>query len=181
MIGVSRSRVVLFSLSLAFAAISLAGCRNRKEEARQRAELTQALQQFQTQIAELQKQVAGAHARFDALPEDLPGTETVRGDLLAVEEVLGVESGRTQWLSGELEKAFASGKPEEIEKVRSAIPSGTEGMAKSVMKVTHDVIPLERLAAQRRFFQELDAANAAKAADAGKAASARKERRPGAR
>jgi hypothetical protein len=163
--AVSHSRVVLLSLSVAFVATSLSGCKNRKEEARQRAELTKALDQFKTQVGELQKQAAGLRARLNALPEDLPGIETVRGNVLAVEEVLGVEDARTRWLAGELDKAFASGKKEEIERVRNEIPAGTEGIAKVVMNVTHELVPFERAASQRRFFEELDAENARKAAE----------------
>jgi hypothetical protein len=161
----SRSRLVLFSSSVAFVALSLSGCRNKKEEARQRAELAMALDQFKDQIGELQKQTSGVRARFDKLPEDLPGIQPVRDDLNAVEQVLGTEDGRVKWLSGELDKAFASGKKEEIEKVRDAIPRGNDGIAQAVVRVTHQLMPLERLAAQRRFFEELDAVNAARERD----------------
>jgi hypothetical protein len=166
LIGVSwlragaRSRFVAFSSSVALVALvalSLSGCRNRKQEARQRAELTAALDQFKRQVGELQKQVAGVRARFDKLPEDLPGLQTVRDDVHMLEEVAGVENGRATWLSGELEKAFASGNKEEIEKVRSAIPPGNDGIAQVVVRVTHQLVPFERVAAQRRFFEALDA------------------------
>jgi hypothetical protein len=156
----ARSRAVLLSVSVALVAVSLAGCRNRKEEARQRAELTTALNQFKAQTGELQRQASGLRARFDKLPEDLPGIETVRDDLHAVEEVVGVEGGRAQWLSGELDRAFASGKKEEIEKVRGAIPQGNGGIEQVILRVTHQLLPLERLAAQRRFFEALDAEKA---------------------
>jgi gamma-glutamylcysteine synthetase len=155
----SRSRRVLFSLSMvAVVAISLAGCRNRKEEARQRAELTMALDQFKAQIGELQKQASVLRVRFDKLPEDLPGIGTVRDDLHALEEVIGVEDGRAKWLAGKLDAAFASGKKEEIEAVRNAIPRGNNEIEQLVVKVTHELLPFERLGAQRRFFEALDAA-----------------------
>jgi len=150
-------------------ASSLSGCRDRKEEARQKAELTEALDRYKAQIGELRKQAAGLRARFDKLPEDLPDIGTVRDELHAAEEVLGVEDGRTKWLAGELDKAFASGKKEEIEAVRKAIPPGSDAMAQLLVKVMHDMLPFERLAAQRRFFEELDAA---------KARAASKERPP---
>jgi hypothetical protein len=162
------SRAVLVSLSVAFLALSAGGCRNKKEEARQKAELTASLDQFKGQVAELQKQAAGLRVRFDNLPEGLVGTEGVRDNLHAVEEGLGVEGGRAQWLSGELDKAFASGKKQEIEAVRNAIPRGNDGMAQMVIKVAHELIPFERAAAQRRFFEKLDAENAAKQAEAQK-------------
>ena len=170
-----RSRAVRVALSAVLVptlATSLSGCRNRKEEARQRAELTQALDLYKAQIGELQKQASGLRARFDKLPEDLPGIGSVRDELHAAEEGLGVEDGRTKWLSGELDNAFASGKKEEIEAVRKAIPPGSDGMAQLLVKVMHDMLPFERLAAQRHFFEALDAA---------KARDAPKERPPKAR
>ena len=161
---IARSRSVLCALSFALLALSLSGCRNKQEQARQKAELTQALDQFKAQIDALQKQTAVLRARFDKLPEDLPGIGPVRDDLHALEEGLGVEGGRAQWLAGELDKAFGSGsgkgQQEEIEAVRKAVPRGTEGMAQMLVKVTHEVMPLERVAGQRHFFEELDAKNA---------------------
>jgi hypothetical protein len=175
----AHSRVVLLSVTLL--AISLCGCRNRKEEARQRAQLTTALDQFKAQIGELQKQASGLRVRFDKLPEDLPGIETVRDDLHAVEEVVGVEGGRAQWLSGELDRAFASGKKEEIEKVRSAIPQGNGGIEQVILRVTHQLLPLERLAAQRRFFEALDAAKAKEVREVGERGKERPKGQPPAR
>jgi hypothetical protein len=155
------------SLGLAFIAtlatlatfvVSSSGCKNRKEEARQRTELTQALDQYKAQIGELQKQASALRARFDKLPDDLPGLGAVRDELHALEEGLGVEDGRGKWLSGELDKAFGSGKQDQIEAVRKAIPRGADGFAQSAVKITHELVPYERLAGQRRFFEELDAA-----------------------
>lgn len=173
-----NSRVVLFLLSVAIVAPSLSGCKNRKEQARQKAELTAALDAFKAQIAELQKQAAPLRARFEALPQELPGLEPVRSDLFAIEEGLGVEDARGKWLSGELDKAFASGKKEEIEAVRSAIPKGNDGFAKLMMKVTHELIPFERLVAQSRVFEELDAAQKAAAAAAGRGGGKERPRAP---
>jgi hypothetical protein len=150
-------------VTLATLVVSSSGCKNRKEEARQRAELTQALDQYKAQIGELQRQASGLRARFDNLPDDLPGLGPVRDDLHALEEGLGVEDGRGKWLSGELDKAFASGNQEQIEAVRKAIPRGADGFSESVVKVTHELMPYERLAGQRRYFEELDAAKAREA------------------
>jgi len=159
---------VLASLSVAFVALSLSGCRNRKEEARQKAELTQALDHYRTQIGELQKQASALRARFDKLPEDLPDMGPVRDYLHALEEGLGVEDGRTMWLSGEIDKAIASGKKEEIEAVRKAMPHGTDGMTQMLVKVSHQMMGLEQIAGQRRFFERVDAENAAREQDAQK-------------
>jgi hypothetical protein len=157
------SRVISLSLSLSltvavvFVALSLSGCRNKKEEARQRAELTQALERYKTQVGELQKQASGLRARFDKLPEDMQGVGPLRDDIHTIEEVLGVEDGRTKWLAGKLDRAFASGNKQEIEAVRTAIPPGDDATAQAILKLTHQLLPFERLAAQRRFFEALDA------------------------
>ena len=166
--AVSRSRPLVswVSVAVAFAALALAGCRDKKEEARQRAELTKALEQYQSQVGALQTQAAGLRARFAKLPEDMQGVGPLRDDLHAIEEVLGVEDGRTKWLAGKLDEAFVSGKgkpnKQEIEAVRSAIPRGDDATAQAILKLTHQLLPFERMAAQRRFFEALDA-NAAKA------------------
>jgi hypothetical protein len=156
----SLSRFVLLSSSVALLAMSVSGCRNRKEEARQRAELTTALDQFKAQIDDLQKQASALRVRYDKLPEDLPGLGAVRDNLHALEEVLGVEDGRAKWLSGKLDKALASGKKEEIEAVRNAIPRGNGEILQLILTVTHQLSPFERLAAQRHYFEALDAAKA---------------------
>jgi hypothetical protein len=149
-------------VGVAFVALSLSGCRNKKEEARQRAELTEALARYKAQIGEHQKQAAGLRARFDKLPEDMQGTGPIRDDLHAIEEVLGVEDGRTKWLAGKLDEAFASGSKQDIEGVRNAIPPGDDATAQAILKLTHQLLPFERLAAQRRYFEALDAENAQK-------------------
>jgi hypothetical protein len=97
------------------------------------------------------------------LPEDLPGLDPVREDLHAAEEGLGVEAGRANWLAGQIDKAFDSGKKEEIEAVKRDIPQNDGGIAAVIVRVAHKIVPLERLANQRRFFEKLDAENAAKA------------------
>jgi hypothetical protein len=170
------SRVILILLSAACVATSLAGCKNSKERTRQKAELTKSLDEFKAQTSDLQQQAAPLRARYDALPQDLPGLETVRSDLFAVEEVLGVEDARGKWLSGELDKAFASGKKEDIDAVRNAIPKGNDGIAKMLVKVMHELLPFERLVAQSRAFEELDAAAKAAGGRGG-----HKQRQPAAR
>jgi len=139
---------------------SLSGCRDRKEEARQKAELTNALERYKAQVAELQKQTSALRVRFDKLPEDLPETGRARDDLHALEEVVGVEDGRTKWLSMQLDKAFASGDQAAIDALKKAIPSGTAGTGQVGVKVMHEILALERVADQRHFFEEVDAANA---------------------
>ena len=56
--------------------------------------------------------------------------------------------------------------------IQSFTQVGSDGMAQFLVKVMHDMLPFERLAAQRHFFEALDAA---------KARDAPKERPPKAR
>jgi hypothetical protein len=171
------ARVFVFSLSVAIFATPLVGCKDSRQQAQQKAELAKSIDEFKAQVAELQKQAAPLRARLNALPEDLPGLETVRSDLFAVEEGLGVEAARGQWLSGELDKAFASGKKQDIEAVRNEIPKGNDGIRNLIVKVTHELLPFERLVAQSRAFEELEAARVAGAQAAG-GRGVRKQRQP---
>ena len=114
---------------------------------------------------------------------DAPGhgaRADVRADLPTGATMLGVDGGRAQWLSGELDKAFVSGKKEEIEAVRNAIPQDHSGITQIMVRVAHQLSPLERLAAQRRFFESLDAAKAeeARKAEATRPEGVRKARPP---
>jgi hypothetical protein len=161
----SGLRAVLFTLLVAVGAVSLGGCRNKAEEAPQKAELTKRLDQFRSEIAALQKETSGLRARVDQLPEDLPDLGRVRDDLHAVEEVVGVEDGRSKWLAGELDKAFTSGKKKDIQAVANAIPRSNDVLAQSVVKVMHELMSLERLARQRGYFEALDAAKRAETED----------------
>lgn len=153
-------RSIPLAMTVAFVVLAVSGCRNKKEEARQRAELTKALEQYKAQIGEHLKQASGLRARFDKLPEDMQGVGPLRDDLHAIEEVLGVEDGRTKWLSGKLDEAFASGKKQDIEAVRNEIPRGDDGTTQAILKLTHQLLPFERMAGQRRFFEALDAKRA---------------------
>jgi hypothetical protein len=172
-----RSRIVLASLGVAIVATSCASCKSSEQQVRQKAELTKALDGFKAEVQGLQKQAAPLRARFDALPEDLPGLEAVRSDLFAVEEGLGVEEARGKWLSGELDKAFASGKKQDIEAVKKEIPKGNDGIRNLIVKVTHDLLPFERLVAQSRVFEELEATRAGGVQAAG-GRGVRKQRAP---
>jgi hypothetical protein len=150
--GVSRLRIVLFSLSLAVAAISLPACKNKEVEAA-KASANQSYEELKAQVSTLQAAAAGLRARFNALPEDLPNLEPIHSKLFSVEEVLGVEGGRVQWLSGELNKAFAAGNKEPIQKLSDDIRrsmEGDKGVGKTILELTHQLLPYESMAAQRR-------------------------------
>jgi outer membrane protein OmpA-like peptidoglycan-associated protein len=144
---------VFVSLCVAFAAMSVPACKKKGGDSQKVERSRQSLVQIKTQVVEAQKATAALRARFTALPEDLPGLETVRSKLFAVEEVMGVENGRVQWLSRELDAAVASGNEEQIQKVSATISEVLEGsktFGKPVVDLLHELLPFEHTAAQIR-------------------------------
>ena len=141
------------SLCVAFGAMSFSACKKKGEGKQEVERGRQSLEQIKAQVVQAQKATADLRTRFNALPEDLPGLETLRSKLLAVEEVMGVENGRVQWLSGELDAAAASGNQEQIQKVSTTINEVVEGSktyGKPVLELLHELLPFERTAAQIR-------------------------------
>lgn len=141
------------SLCVAFAAMSISACKKKGDGNQQVERSRQSLVQIKSQVADAQKATAAVRARFSALPDDLPGLETARSKLLAIEEVMGVENGRVQWLSGELDAAVASGNQEQIQKVSTTIGEVLEGsktFGRPVLDLVHELLPFERTAAQIR-------------------------------
>ena len=66
---------------------------------------------------------------------------------------MGVENGRVQWLTRELDAAVASGKDDQIQKVSATISEVVEGSktyGKPVLELLHESLPFERTAAQIR-------------------------------
>lgn len=150
-----RRRCSRIGLGLAaLALISLPACRQKRAELESaKASANQSHQDFKTRVGKLQAATSDLRARFNALPEDLPGLETIHSDLFAVEEVLGVEGARVRWLSGELNAAFNTGSKEQIQKASAAIRGAIEGnkeIEKRIFELTHRLLPFERMAAQRR-------------------------------
>jgi hypothetical protein len=149
----ARFPVVLFSLCVAVGAISIPACKKKRDEAPAR----QSLEEVRAQVAQLQKATSDVRARFNALPEDLPGLEAVRSKLLAFEEVMGVENARVEWFAGELNAAFASGNEEQIQKISATIKDSIEGskrLGKTVLELTHQLLPFESMAAHSRAMAE---------------------------
>ncbi len=141
------------SLCVAFGAMSISACKKKGESKQAVDRARQSLEQIKAEVAQAQKATADVRKRFNALPEDLPGLETVRHKLLAVEEVFGVENGRVQWLSRELDTAAASGNQEQIQKVSTTINEvveGTKTYGTPVLELLHELLPFERTAAQIR-------------------------------
>ena len=154
---VSRSNVVILSLLVTSGAMSIQACAKRKVGSPQAdpryVAASQSLQRLKADAQKLQAETAAIHKRLDALTDDLPGLAAFRSNLFATEEVLGGVGGTSEWLSKELEAAFASGDRQQIDKVTATIASSADDMKKfdkSVVALSHDLIPFERSVAQFR-------------------------------
>jgi len=157
---VSRSDVVIVSLLVTAGALSIQAC-GRKKAASPQADpqyvaASQALQRLQADARKLQGETAAIRKRLEQLgaaADDLPGLAAFRSNLFATEEVLGGVAGTSDWLSSQLDAAFASGDRQQVAKVTATIASSTDEMKKfeaSVVALSHDVIPFERSVAQFR-------------------------------
>lgn len=153
----SRSNVVMVSLWLA---LSVPACAAKKPAAPQadpgKAAASQSLERLKADAARLQKDAAAVHKRLeqvDAVADDLPGLAAFRANLFATDEVLGGVAGTVDYLSTELEAAFAAGDRQREEKVTTTIASSAAEMTKfekTVLDLAHALIPFERTVAQYR-------------------------------
>lgn len=165
----SRSHVVIFSLFLTSAALSIQACAKSKgtatpTEGRRQGESADpkyaaaraSLEALKADAQRLQAETAAIHKRLerlDAFADGLPGLAAFRASLFSTEEILGGVGGTVEWLSSELKAAVASSDRQRIEKVTATIASSAEEMKKfetSVVGLSHDLIPFERSVAQFR-------------------------------
>src|SRR5262245_8996871 len=117
-----RPRVIVLSLCLALGATT---CKKKEDPAT--AATKQALEQVKVQVAKLRKEAADLRARANTLPENVPSIEAARAKLLSVEEVLGTEAARVEWMAGEYGAALASGSKQKADEVAKTIQDSVEG------------------------------------------------------
>lgn len=156
----TRGWVVILSLLLTSGAMSIQACAKKKDGSPQAdpkyVAANQSLERLKADAQKLQAETAAIRKRLErlgALADDLPGLAAFRSSLFATEEVLGGVGGTTDWLSKELGAAFASGDRQQVEKVTATIASSADEMKKfekSVVDLSHDLIPFERSVAQFR-------------------------------
>ena len=156
----SRTRAGILSLAVALAGLALPACNAKKDATKEtgKVELEQAKTlakqswgDFKTRVARLQQDLSGVRARFEALPEDMPGHSEFRSKLFAVEEVLGVENGRVKWLSEKLDAASASGSKEQLKEISDLIRDTMKGnLGMVVVELDHQVMRFERMVFRRR-------------------------------
>jgi len=157
---VYRSNVVILSLLVTSGAMSIQACAKKKGGSPQAdpkyVAANQSLERLKADARKLQAETAAIRKRLErlgVLADDLPGLAPFRSNLFATEEVLGGVGGTSEWLSKELAAAFASGDTQQVEKVTATIASSADEMKKfekSVVGLSHDLIPLERSVAQFR-------------------------------
>jgi outer membrane protein OmpA-like peptidoglycan-associated protein len=156
----SRSSVVILSLLVGSGALSIQACARKKGGNLQAdpkyVAATQSLQRLKADAQKLQGDTAAIRKRLERLEasgDDLPGLAAFRANLFSTEEVLGGVGATSEWLSGEMSAAFASGDSAQIEKLTATIASSADEMKKfekSVVGLSHDLIPFERSVAQFR-------------------------------
>ena len=156
----SRSNVVILSLLVTSGATSIQACAKKKQGSPQAdpkyVAASQSVQRLKADAQKLQAETAAIRKRLERLDtsaDDLPGLAGFRSNLFSTEEVLGGVGGTTEWLSRELGAAFASGDRQQVEKVTATIASSADEMKKfekSVVGLSHDLIPFERSVAQFR-------------------------------
>jgi outer membrane protein OmpA-like peptidoglycan-associated protein len=156
----TRGWIVILSLLVTSGAASIQACAKKKDRSPQAdpkyVAANQSLERLKADAQKLQAETAAIRKRLErlgALADDLPGLAAFRSSLFATEEVLGGVGGTTEWLSKELGAAFASGDRQQVEKVTATIASSADEMKKfekSVVDLSHDLIPFERSVAQFR-------------------------------
>jgi hypothetical protein len=151
---VSRSNVVILS-----SAASIPACAKKREGPHADPKYvvaSQSLQRLKADAQKLQAETAAIHKRLDqveATADNLPGLAAFRSDLFATEEVLGGVGNTVEFLARELAAAFAGRDGQQIEKVTGTITSSADEMKKfekSVVALSHGLIPFERTVAQFR-------------------------------
>jgi outer membrane protein OmpA-like peptidoglycan-associated protein len=157
---VSRSNVVILSLLVTSGATSIQACAKKTQGSPQAdpkyVVASQSVQRLKADAQKLQAETAAIRKRLERLDtsaDDLPGLASFRSNLFSTEEVLGGVGGTSEWLSSQLDAAFASGDRQQVDKVTATIASSADEMKKfeaSVVTLSHDLIPFERSVAQFR-------------------------------
>jgi outer membrane protein OmpA-like peptidoglycan-associated protein len=157
---VACSNVVISSLLVMLGVASIQACAKKKAGSPQAdpryVAASQSLERLKADAQKLQVTTAAIHKRLEQVEttaDNLPGLAAFRSNLFATEEVLGGVGGTVEFLATELAAAFAGGDGQQIEKVTRTIASSAGEMKKfekSVVDLSHGLIPFERTVAQFR-------------------------------
>jgi hypothetical protein len=113
-------------------------------------------------FADMQQSFTDLSKDLEGIQPDLPGYPQLRAVFYATEESRGVTDARMTMLSGRLDSALQSGKPEELCQVSKAIDDTSANgrrIGEQYIKLLHQVMAFQRVGDQRK--QDLAAANAA--------------------
>lgn len=156
----SRSNVLIVPLLLTLGSVSIQACGKKKAGSSQAdpkyVAATQSLDRLKADGQKLQAAMAAIHKRLEqveATADNLPGLAAFRSNVFATDEVLGGVGNTAEFLARELATAFASGDGQQIEKITATIASSADDMKKfekSVVDLSHGLIPFERTVAQFR-------------------------------
>jgi hypothetical protein len=161
--------MIAFWLGLVAGNGSLGGChRSAADQAGQGAPNPESVKQsfagLEKQFGDLQQSFSDLSKDVEAIPANLRGYPQLRAHFYAVEEARGVTDARVTMLSGRLESAVRSGKPEELQQVSGDIDQASTDarqIGALYLKLLHEVMAFQRVADQRK--QALAASSAAAA------------------
>jgi hypothetical protein len=160
--------MIALALGLASAGSSLVGCHKLAADKTEQGapnpdSVKQSFATLKKQSNDLQQNFSNLSKDVAAIPADMPVFPQLRSHFYEVEEARGVTDAKVTILSGRLDSALHSGKPEELQQVSKDIDKTSNDIQKLsalYMKLLHEVMAFQRVADDRK--QALAAAAAAK-------------------
>jgi hypothetical protein len=133
---------------------SLGGCYKTAPEKAVRIEpggdaIKRSFDGLKSQLAALEASFSALRQQVEAIPPDLPGFPEVRARFYAIEESRGITDARVMLLSGRLESALTTGKPEELSQVSKEIAETLDDVRhidQLHVALLHQVLAFQRLA-----------------------------------
>lgn len=150
--------MVTLSLGLIAGSDPLVGCQRTAAKKTEQAPpnaapVKRSFADLEKQFADLQQSFSDLGKDLEAIPADLPGYPRLRASFYQTEEARGVTDAQVTLLSGRLESALSSGKPQELQQVANDIAkTSNDGrqLGELYLKLLHQVMAFQRVADQRK-------------------------------